>query len=203
MFFRPGEHKAHGLARDPFKSLVVPRPIGWISTVSRDGVPNLAPYSFFNAVASDPPQVIFASGDRADGAKDSQRNAEETGEFVVNLATWDLREQMNQTSATLAHGTDEMALAGLEAIPSTVVKAPRVKGTPVHLECVYQQTVLVECDTPGRRNCVVFGRVVGIHIDDRVVRDGRVDVRLFRPIARLGYMDYAVVDDVFAMDRPK
>jgi len=203
MFYEP-DKRNHGLPRDPFKALVAPRPIGWISTVDKAGRPNLAPYSFFNAVASDPPCVLFGAGmnPRGSNVKDSQRNAEETGEFVVNLVTYDLRDAMNKTSAHLAHGENEFDAAGLEMLPSTLVKPPRVKASPVHLECRYMQTVEVPCNTPGGRNFVVFGQVVGIHIDERVLTKGFVDISLLRPVARLGYMDYCVVDEVFAINRP-
>lgn len=204
MFYEP-DKKNHGLPRDPFKSLVVPRPIGWISTVDEQGRPNLAPYSFFNAVASDPPCVMFAAGLRPKSTdqKDSHRNAELTGEFVVNLATYDLRLQMNQSSADNPAGVNEFETSGLETLPSTFVKAPRVKGSPVHLECKYLQTVEMPSWDPERGNYVIFGRVVGIHIDDSVITEnGFVDVTRFRPISRLGYMEYAVVNEVFSLNRP-
>lgn len=197
----------HGLPHDPFKACVVPRPIGWITTLNEAGVVNLAPYSFFNAVAGDPPVVVFGSGGRKadgppDGSKDSLANIERTGEFVCNLATWHLREAMNMTSAPAPAGVDEAAVAGLEMAASRLVKPPRVKASPVHLECRYLQTVDLPCDTPGGRNAVVFGQVVGVHIDESVLTDGRVDMAKLKPIARLGYMDYCLVEDVFAMPRP-
>jgi flavin reductase (DIM6/NTAB) family NADH-FMN oxidoreductase RutF len=203
MFYEP-DKRNHGLPRDPFKALVVPRPIGWISTLDRDGRPNLAPYSFFNGVASDPPCVMFAASLRpkAHERKDSHRNAEATGEFVVNLATFAQRTQMNASSAGLPHGESEFAAAGLEMLPSRIVRPPRVKGTKAHLECVYLQTVNLPASRAGDENFVILGRVVGIHIDDDLIVDGLVDVTRARPIARLGYMDYAVVDEVFRMDRP-
>ena len=132
----------HGLALDPFKALVAPRPIGWISTLSKAGVVNLAPYSFFNAVSEDPHFVMFASG----GRKDSQRNAEETGEFVCSLATYDLREAMSKTSAAVGPDVDEMRLAGLTPAPSRLVKPPRVAESPVAFECRYWRTI----ELPGR-----------------------------------------------------
>ncbi|MBI2587020.1 MAG: flavin reductase family protein, partial [Rhodospirillales bacterium] len=134
MFYRTDG--PHGLPHDPFLSCIVPRPIGWVSTVSADGIVNLAPYSFFNGVAVKPPMVMFASsGRQAHGPKDSLANIEATGEFVCNLATWELRERMNQTSAPVPPEIDEFALAGLETEPSQLVKPPRVKAAPVHLEC--------------------------------------------------------------------
>ena len=189
----------HGLKHDPLKALIVPRPIGWISTVSREGAVNLAPYSFFNAVADDPPVVMFSSA----GRKDSQRNAETTGEFVCNLATWDLREAMVATSAGVDPEVDEAALAGLDMAPSRLVAPPRVAASPVHLECVYLETVKIKRrDGSAHFYEMVLGEIVGIHIDDRFIRDGRVDVAAMKPIARLGYQDYAVVDALFAIKRP-
>jgi flavin reductase (DIM6/NTAB) family NADH-FMN oxidoreductase RutF len=189
----------HGLAVDPFKALVAPRPIGWISTVGRNGVVNLAPYSFFNAVSEDPHFVMFASG----GRKDSQRNAEETGEFVCSLATYELREAMNRTSAPVGPEVDEMRLAGLTPAPSRLVAPPRVAESPVAFECRYWRTI----ELPGRNggasvNAIVLGQVVGVHIADAVIVGGRVDVTRFKPIARLGYGDYAVIDEVFTLPRP-
>ena len=199
MYYDPRK-RDHGLAHDPFLALVVPRPIGWISTLDAAGVVNLAPYSFFNALSTRPPFVMFASYQ----PKDSQRNAEATGEFVVNLATHALREQVNATSAQVPPEVDEAALAGLEMAESVTVKPPRVKRSPVAMECVYSQTVRLT-DRAGVTHPagVVIGEVVGVHIDDSVIVDGRVDVLRMRPIARLGYMDYASVDALFSMARPR
>ncbi len=202
MYYEPG-NQHHGLRRDPFKSLVVPRPIGWISTVDRDGVVNLAPYSYFNAVATNPHVVMFCPGPRpSKQLKDSRRNAEETGEFVVNIVTDKLREQMNFTSADAPPEVDEMARAGLESLPSRRVKPPRVAGSPIHLECEYLQTVTLPSADPTAASAIVLGTVIGIHIDDSVLTEGMIDMNKFRPVARLGYMDYTVVDNVFTMNRP-
>lgn len=202
MYYEIGQ--PHGLRYSPFKALVVPRPIGWITSISAAGQVNLAPFSFFNGVSADPPMVMFAcNGQHADGGvKDSVANVEATGEFVVNLATWDLREQMNQTSAHVGRGVDEMALSGLEAVPSRLVKPPRVAASPAHLECKLLQVVRLPDGARGAPNFTVFGRVVAIHVDDRFIRNGLVDTAAMRPIARLGYHDYAVVDAVFALTRP-
>jgi flavin reductase (DIM6/NTAB) family NADH-FMN oxidoreductase RutF len=192
---------AHGLKYDPFKALIAPRPVGWISTVSRDGVANLAPYSFFNAVSEKPAYVVFGSA----GVKDSLANIRETGEFVCSLATYDLRHQMNMTSASVPHGVDEFALGGLTAAKSNLVKPPRVKESPVAFECRHFQTIDLP-PNPGAKSGyhMVIGLVVGIHIDDRYIRNGLVDTAAMRPIARLGYMDYAVVtpETTFTIDRP-
>ena len=202
MFYESKDH--HGLKHNPFKSLIVPRPIGWVSTLDGDGVVNLAPYSYFNGVGSEPPTVMFASeGTHTEGGfKDSATNVRETGEFVCNLATWELREAMNATSANVARNINEFELAGLTPTPSRLVKPPRVKESPVHLECTHLKTVELPSHDPGRPNLVVFGRVIGIHIDDSIIRDGMIDMKVFKPIARLGYMDYTVVDNVFTMRRP-
>jgi flavin reductase (DIM6/NTAB) family NADH-FMN oxidoreductase RutF len=192
--------KNHGLAHDPLTALVVPRPIGWISTISRTGVNNLAPYSFFNAISSAPPFVMFSSAEY----KNSQQHAEETGEFVHSLTTWALREQMNITSASVGPDVSEPEVAKLEMAPSLVVRPPRVKDSPVAFECKYVKTVNLP-PTDGMPNpySIVIGQVVSIYIDDAVIVDGDVDLSKARPIARLGYLDqYAVVDRIFKMKRP-
>lgn len=190
----------HGLPHDPFKAIVAPRPIGWISSMNGKGDINLAPYSFFNGVASRPPIVMFAS----EGRKDSLAFIEETGEFVCNLATWDLREAMNATSAPLPRGTNEMANAGLDAAPSRLVKPPRVAASPCAMECKLLQVVsLADLDGRDIDRHVVFGQVIGVHIDDRYIRDGLVDSAAMKPIARCGYHDYAVVENTFSMRRPQ
>jgi flavin reductase (DIM6/NTAB) family NADH-FMN oxidoreductase RutF len=179
------------LRYDPVKALVAPRPIGWISTLSLNGVANLAPYSFFNLVASGPSIVAFSSA----GRKDSQTNAEQTGEFVCNIASFDQREAVNSSAATLPPEVDEFALTGLGTLPSELIKPPRVKGAPAHLECVYLQTVPL-FSKDGVRNSfdLILGEVVGVHIDDQFVKEGMVDTVAMRLIARLGYLDYSVTD---------
>ena len=202
MFYETKDH--HGLKHNPFKSLIVPRPIGWVSTQDNDGVVNLAPYSYFNGVGSEPPTVMFSSeGTHTEGNfKDSATNVQETGEFVCNLAIWELREAVNATSAHVARTVDEFELAGLTPTPSRLVKPPRVKESPVHLECTHLKTVELPSNDPERPNLIVFGRVVGIHIDDSIITDGMIDMNVFKPIARLGYMDYTMVNNVFTMRRP-
>jgi len=200
VFYETLDNK-HGLKHDPFKALLVPRPIGWISTISKAGECNIAPYSFFNAVGERPHYVVFSSS----GLKDSLRNIEETGEFVCALATYDLRHKMNMTSAAVPHGIDEFAIGDLTATPSRLVKPPRVKESPVAFECLHWQTVQLPPLPNGKpAYSVIFGQVVGVYIDDGFLKDGRVDTGAMRPIARLGYMDYAVVtpETVFSIDRP-
>ncbi|MGE0874794.1 MAG: flavin reductase family protein [Burkholderiales bacterium] len=196
----------HGLKFDPFKALVAPRPIGWIATIDRDGRHNLAPYSFFNAVSDHPPVVMFSSG----GRKDSLHNIEQNGEFTCSMATWALREQMNLSSAPVSRGVDEFALAGLTPAASHAVKPARVAESPAAFECRHWKTVEMPepVPRPGRppppRFDVVFGIVVGVYIDDAYLRDGLVETARMRPIARMGYMDYAVVtpETTFTLNRP-
>lgn len=192
----------HGLPHDPFKALVAPRPIGWITAISIKGEINLSPYSFFNAVSDLPPMVAFASH----GKKDALTFIAETGEFVCNLATWKLREAMNETSAPLPRGQNEMEHAGLHPAPSRLVKAPRVAEAPAALECKHLQTVpLTPLSGAEPRYFLVIGQVIGVHIDDRFIVDGLVDTAAMRPIARAGYRDYFVAtpETKFAITRPK
>ena len=202
MFYRTSED--HGLPRDPFNAIVVPRPIGWISSIDARGTVNLAPYSFFNAVAYKPPQVMFAATTTHShgGLKDSIRNARETGEFVVNLATWALRAQMNATAVPAPRHVDEFEYAGVTQASSQLVNPPRVAESPVHLECIHTRTVDLPTDVPDDPNTVVFGQVIGIHIADWAIKDGHVDTVALRPVGRLGYLDYVCVDGSFSMERP-
>lgn len=207
MFYEPRK-KNHGLAKNPFNSLIVPRPIGWISSRDEQGIHNLAPYSFFNAVSYSPPTVMFSGGvgSAADGMKDSVRNIEATGEFVCNIATWDTRQKMNKSSRSVAADVDEISLSELTAIPSELVGAPRIQEAPVHLECRYLKSVDIPGWTESDAYRVIFGEVVGIHIDDGFITDeGLVDVAKMLVIGRLGYNDYARVDgdSLFTMNRPE
>lgn len=203
MYYEPG-HTPHGLPHDPFKSCVIPRPIGWISTVDRQGRHNLAPFSQFQNVTFDPPIVLFSSNQNSSGArKDSVRNAEETGEFVWNMATWAQREAVNASAEELPHGIDEFERAGLAKLPSRRVKPMRVAGSPIQFECVVLNTLRFPGTPPMGSADVVFGRVVGVHIDDAALdANGLVDVLKIKPIARMGYYDYMAVDNVFRMVIP-
>jgi flavin reductase (DIM6/NTAB) family NADH-FMN oxidoreductase RutF len=201
MFYEPDKDD-HGLPFNPYKSIVVPRPIGWISTISRDGVVNLAPYSQFNNLGYDPPYVMFSANSfpGTGRRKDSVKNATDTGEFVVNMATYDLREAVNVTSQFLPPEIDEAALAGLEMIPCRTVRAPRVAASPVHLECRFHCSFALPGSAFDQVHHVVIGRVVGVHIrDDVLTPEGKLDVVKIRPLARLGYFDYTTVDSVFTM----
>lgn len=200
MYYEPGV-TPHGLPHDPFKSCVVPRPIGWISTVDRQDRHNLAPYSQFQNVTFNPPIVMFSANQNTGGQrKDSVRNAEETGEFVWNMATWALREAVNKSAEELPHGVDEFEHAGLRKLPSRKVRPMRVAGSPIQFECVYLNTLRFPGEPPMGTADVVFGRVVAIHIDDEVINEqGLVDILRIQPLARMGYYDYTFVDHTFEM----
>lgn len=199
MFYQPKD--GHGLPHNPFNAIVTPRPIGWISSRSADGHDNLAPYSFFNAVAYEPPQVMFAStGNKADRdfGKDSVANIRETGVFACNVVSHALRDAMNASSAALAGDVDEFAHAGLEKAECDTVACSYVVAAPAVLEC--KLTKIVEL--PGLSNQVVFGEVTGVRIRDEHLIGGTFDVTTFQPLARLGYRDYSVVKDLFSLTRP-
>jgi flavin reductase (DIM6/NTAB) family NADH-FMN oxidoreductase RutF len=196
----------HGMTVDPLTALIVPRPIGWISTLDGQGRVNLAPYSFYNACASAPPMVYFSTtGTYGNNpTKHSRRNAEETGEFVVNMVSADLAKQMNVTTAMVDYGVDEMKLAGLTPAASRFVKVPRVKESPIALECRYWKTLEmpIEKGREAQQATVVFGQVLGIHVDDAIIKDGRIDTLAFKPVARLGYSEYTTTENVWKMPRP-
>lgn len=199
MFYRP--ENGHGLPHNPFNAVVTPRPIGWISTRDGAGHDNLAPYSFFNGVAYVPPQVMFASTgvkDDVDGTKDSVANIRETGVFCVNIVEYAARDAMNASSATLPHGIDEFAHAGVEKAECKTISCGRVAAAPAALECRMTQIVQIE----GAANFVVFGEVIGVHLRDDCVVDGRFDVTQYKPLSRLGYRDYTCVQEVFEIIRP-
>jgi flavin reductase (DIM6/NTAB) family NADH-FMN oxidoreductase RutF len=199
MFYET-ETNDHGMRHDPFKAIVAPRPIGWIGTKGRDGSINLSPYSFFNIVSDNPKIVMFSSS----GRKDSLRNAEETGVFTASLASRDLADQVNASSASVPYGIDEFSIAGLQAKFGELVDAPFVEAALAALEC--RVTEIIQPKTLGGEvadSHMVFGQVVGIHISETVIRDGRIDMRRLRPIARMGYRDYSDGGaDVFELTRP-
>lgn len=200
LFYEPGRRDKQILPHDPFRALIAPRPIGWISTKSLKGEFNLAPYSFFNAVSEVPPILVFSSS----GLKDSLTFAQETQEFVWNMATYGLREAMNASSAPLPRGTSEFEYAGLATAPCKLVAPPRVAASPAALECKLLDILrLKDLNSRPLDNYLVFGQVVGVHIDEDFINEGIVDTAKMQPLARGGYMDYSVVDRIFAMDRPK
>lgn len=199
MFYET-EKNDHGLPHNPFKAIIAPRPIGWISSLDGTGKANLAPYSFFNCVCDTPPIVMFSSSNY----KDSAANIDATGEFVCNMASYDLKDEMNLSSAAVPHETSEFDLTGLEMAVSRLVKVPRVAKAATALECKHLQTIRMKAlDGSDTNSWVIFGQVVGVHISDDVIVDGMIDVTRYKPLSRLGYMDYAVVTEVFQMGRPK
>ena len=204
MFYEPDKNN-HGLERPPFKSCVVPRAIGWISTMSNEGVCNLAPYSQFTNLTFDPPYVLISinQGYRQN-RKDTTENIEQTGEFVYNMVTYDLREAMNITAAEFMPDVDEFEAAGLTKAPSTLVKPPRVAESPIQFECKYVQTIRL----PGEGRCgtcdLIIGKVIGVHIKDEfIAEDGKIDIVKIKPLARLGYSDYTTVDHTFEIEPSK
>jgi flavin reductase (DIM6/NTAB) family NADH-FMN oxidoreductase RutF len=200
MFYATAERDRSKLPHDPFKAIVAPRPIGWISTRALDGRVNLAPYSFFNGFSSDPPIVGFSS----EGWKDSVTFARESGEFVANLATDELRDAVSATSAPLPRGESEFLHAGLTMAKCHLVAAPRVAESPATLECKVVGVVeIMSMSGAWSGSVLTLGQVVGFHIDERFIRDGRFDTAHAHPLARCGYQDYAAVDAVFALARPK
>lgn len=199
MFYRPED--GHGLPHNPFNALIVPRPIGWISTRGKDGVDNLAPYSFFNGVAYTPPQVMFATtGDKPDrdGTKDSLSNIRETGVFCVNMVEQAATDAMNASSQALPAGQSEFDHAGIARGACETIDCARVASAPATMECRMTQIIELE----GAANFVCFGRVTGIHLRDDCLKDGMFDITSFVPLARLGYRDYALVPEAFTLARP-
>ncbi len=199
-FYEPAA--GHGLPYDPFKAIVAPRPIGWVSTLSADGIPNLAPYSFFNAVSDNPPIIAFSSS----GTKDSLTNVEATGEFVCNMATRALAEAMNATSAPVPPEIDEFTFAGLHTAPGRIVTPPRVAASPASLECRVLRIVdLHDLDGQPTGSRLVIGQVAGVHIQRTFLRDGLFDTGAAHPIMRAGYRDdyvEATPEAMFKMVRP-
>ncbi|MBO0344263.1 flavin reductase family protein [Roseibium limicola] len=197
MFFEP--RTGHSLPHDPFRAIVAPRPIGWISSVSADGVVNLAPYSFFNAIAGNPPMVMFAS----EGIKDSITNVQASGEFVVNLATKALADRMNETSRAHPANVNEFEAAGLTMVESRMISAPRVAETPAALECKVTQILpLKDLNGDAGERVMAIAEVVGVHIDEAYLTEGLFDMVKAGTIARCGYWDYQLTTELFNMPRP-
>lgn len=205
MFYRPGAED-HGLPRNPFNALIAPRPIAWVSTRAADGSVNLAPFSFFQGAGYEPPMISIAFtgaklGRHKGERKDTLANIRETKDFAVNLVPFALKEAMNATSAHLGAGESEFAAAGVTEAPCETISAPRVAESPACLECRLIRLVELPNEGPGE-NVTVFGQVLGVHISETILTDGFVDARKYHPLARMGYLDYAVVTEVFAMNRP-
>ncbi len=205
MFYEPGKGPKggnHGLPHNPLKNLFVPRPIGWFTTMDAQGRVNLAPYSFFNIVAGDPPIIVFGTGpdfreNSDDPRKDTQRNIEETGEFVFNLATYDLKDQVKKSGDMLPYGEDEVEYVGLTKVPSKLVSPPRIKESPVQAEGKYLQTIQLPSNDKNRPTHLILGEIVGIHISDELIEDGKVNTAKAKPLARLGYYDYGFIENIF------
>ena len=203
MFFPSGTHKDHGLAFYPLKAIVSPRPIGWISSIGANGIHNLAPYSFFNAVSETPPMVAFSGSPGTQGDKDTVINIEETGDFVVNIVSSSLMNAMNITSASLPRDISEFDQAQLTPKPSRLVSSPHVAESPCYLECQLWKIIDLPQASDESKSRLVIGEVVGIGIDDDIITpEGKIDVAKYQPAARLGYKDYAIIDKVFELDRP-
>lgn len=205
MFYRPGRD-AHGLPRNPFNALITPRPIAWVSTRDAAGAANLAPFSFFNGAAYEPPIVTVAFtgwklGDAKGERKDSLANIAETKEFAVNLTPTSLKDAMNASAAHLPAGVSEFEAAGVTEAPCVEIAPPRVAESPATMECRLLQIVDLPNEGPGR-NATVFGQVVGVHIADEILNEGFVDPTRFNPLARMGYLDYAEITEVFTLNRP-
>lgn len=205
MFYEPKSARLPTeLSHNPFPALVAPRPIAWITSQGADGSQNLAPYSHYNIVSVDPPMVMFAPSDKEGrgSPKDTLRNVQELPEFVVNVATWAMREAINESSAVLEYGDCELHRCGLATEASLIVRPPRVAGVPAALECRVHDTLRLPTGKHGRGSTVVIGEVVGIHIDDSMIVEGRVDAVRMAQLARLGYMDYSVIKETFEILRP-
>jgi len=198
MFYDP--RNGHGLPHDPFKAIVAPRPIGWISTVNSRSENNIAPYSFFAPVSGNPPMLMFSS----EGRKDSMLNAEETGEFVFNLSTLSLSAEMNQTAASVGPEVDEFELAKLETAPCVNVRPLRVAASPAAMECkVLGVQRLADLNGVQTDRYLVIGQVVGVHINEDYLVEGLFDTAKAQPLARCGYLnDYAAATEIFAIKRP-
>jgi len=202
MFYETSDH--HGLKHNPFKALIAPRPIGWVSSKSEKGELNLAPFSFFNAMSDNPPTVVLGfSGNHSEGGpKDTLANITALGEFVCNIVTYEIRDAMNATSEMVNRSVNEFDLANLTAAPSKIVGVPRVQESPVNMECKLLQVIDLPSNDASSPNRMVLGQVLGIHISDSIITEGMVDMTKYHPLARLGYKDYTAVMDVFSLNRP-
>lgn len=204
MHYRPGID-SHGLPHNPFKAIVAPRPVAWVSSQDAEGRVNLAPFSFFNGISDSPPMVIISVTETKIGVperKDTLANIRATGEFAIGVVGWEMRDAMNKTSGHYPAGEDEFEIAGLKKAPCLEIRPPRIADAPATLECRLHQIVALPADIPGEGYSLVIGRVVAVHLDDRCIHDGIFDITAYQPVARCGYKDYAVVREVFQMTRP-
>ena len=204
MFYETDKND-HGLKYNPFKSCIVPRPIAWITSISEDEILNCAPYSFFNGVAADPPMVMYATNGKQPmgGHKDTITNIRDNGEFVVNIVSYEAKYKMNETTAPFNPNESEVDIAKLEILESKLISPARLAISPIHMECKLYKIIDLPTLKSNEYNGMVLGHVVGIHINDDVLEDGKVDLKKIRPLSRLGYLDYSVVDNIFEMARPE
>jgi len=195
----------HGLKYNPFKSCIVPRPIAWITTKSEEGVHNCAPYSFFNGIAADPPMIMYATNGKQPmgGHKDTITNIRDNGEFVVNMVSYAAKDKMNETTAPFNPNESEVDIAKLEILESNLVAPARLAISPIHMECKLYKIIDLPTLKENEYNGMVLGHVIGIHINDEVLEDGKVNLKKIKPLSRLGYLDYSVVDNIFEMHRPE
>lgn len=205
MFYDPREDlRPKPLSHNPFNALVAPRPIAWVSSIDSRANVNLAPFSFYNAISSAPPYVMFAVGskDTKGTPKDTLRNVQQVPEFVVNVASWEQREVLNQTSAEYAADINEFEKTGLTEIASRIVQPPRIAEAKAALECRVYRIIELPSPPDGRNRHMIIGEVVGIHISDDVIEDGKVVASKLHQLSRLGYFEYDYVEDTFTMPRP-
>ena len=204
MFYETDKND-HGLKYNPFKSCIVPRPIAWITSISEDNIHNCAPYSFFNGVAAEPPMIMYATNgiQPMGGHKDTITNIRKNKEFVINIVSYDARDKMNETTAPFNPDESEIDIAKLETLKSKLISPRRLAISPIHMECKLYKIIDLPSLASNKYNGMVIGFVVGIHIDDEVITDGKVDLYKIKPLSRLGYMDYSFVDNIFEMNRPK
>ena len=204
MFYEP--KKGYPFDESPFAALVFPRPIGWISSLSKNGIANLAPYSFYNAIAYEPPQIMFSATDyhNQGGFKDSIANILATKEFVINLATKKLKSKVNQSSIDAPHKIDEFKFCKLKKRKSIIVKPPSVADSPVNLECRLHKKINLKTKSRNKdQNIMIIGEVIGIYISNKFIKNGKVNSLAMKAISRMGYTEYCEVDSKFLMERLK
>ena len=188
-----------------FKSLIVPRPIGWISSKNNEGKINLAPYSFFNAIATIPPMVVIGPGgySKSGNNKDTLLNIKNNPEFVCNFVNWDVKDIMNETSYSFDNNESEIEKLSIEIEDSNLVSIPRVKLSPAHFECTLFKIIDLPSDSKGNPNHLIIGNIIGINVSDKIIKNDRVDIGELKPISRMGYDEYALINTIFSMKRPK
>ena len=188
-----------------FKSLIVPRPIGWISSKNNNGQINLAPYSFFNAIATIPPMFVIGPGgySKSGNNKDTLLNIKNNPEFVCNFVSWDVKDIMNESSYSFDNNESEIEKLNIETENSTMVSIPRVKLSPAHFECTLFKIIDLPSDSKGNPNHLIIGNIIGINISDKIIKNDRIDIGELKPISRMGYDEYALINTIFSMKRPK